>query len=348
MARRLPPLSRASMALALNALLGLLALGLAFASPGEGAPRMELASASGSLTLSNSKEGAAIFHADAMRPGAEASGSVKITNTGSVTGALVLTPEAPADVPGHGGGKLSSQLELLVIDVTVPGAPVTVYAGTLKRMGPTDVGALLPGQHRDYLFVASLRPSGPSDNAFQGAAMTTGFTWSATGAAAPPPSPTPTATPSPTPAATPSPAPTAAPPATAAGGASTAPPAAPAPAPAAPAQPVTGAGADPTGRILGAQLFGLPSAKACVSRRRFAIHVRRPSGVALRSIAVTVNGRTTLRLKGLRARKVKARVNLKGLPAGKVVVKITAATTTGRKAVSTRTYKTCAAKKRKR
>ena len=37
MARRLPLLSRASMALALNALLGLLALGLAFASPGEGA-----------------------------------------------------------------------------------------------------------------------------------------------------------------------------------------------------------------------------------------------------------------------------------------------------------------------
>ena len=249
-------------------------------------------------------------------------------------------------MPGHGGGKLSNQLELLVIDVTVPGAPVTVYAGTLKRMGPTDVGALLPGQHRDYLFVATLRPGGPSDNAFQGAALTTGFTWSATGAAAPPPAPPRPRRPArrrpPRRRRPPPPRHRRRPPA---GRPRHRPRRR---APAAPSQPVTGAGADPTGRILGAQLFGLPSAKACVSRRRFAIHVRRPSGVALRSIAVTVNGRTKLRLKGLRARKVKARVNLKGLPAGKVVVKITAVTTTGRKAVSTRTYKTCAAKKRKR
>ena len=74
------------MALVLNALLGLLALGLAFAPPGEGAPKLQLASAGGALSLSNSKEGAAIFRAAAMRPGEEASGSVTITNTGTVTG----------------------------------------------------------------------------------------------------------------------------------------------------------------------------------------------------------------------------------------------------------------------
>ena len=68
--------------------------------------------------------------------------------------------------------------------------------------------------------------------------------------------------------------------------------------------------------------------------------------MAYKSIAVTVNGRTKLRLKGLKAKKVKATVSLKGLPAGKVTVKITAVTTTGRKAVSKRTYTTCAAKKR--
>ena len=64
------------------------------------------------------------------------------------------------------------------------------------------------------------------------------------------------------------------------------------------------------------------------------------------SLAVTVNGRTKVRLKGLKARKVKATVNLKGLPAGKVTVTIAAVTSTGRKAVSKRTYTTCAAKKR--
>ena len=145
MSRRLPPLSRGSMALVLNALLGLLALGLAFAPPGEGAPKLQLASAAGALSLSNSKEGSAIFRAAAMRPGEEASGSVTITNTGTVTGALTLTPAAPTDTPGTGGGMLSSRLELLVIEVTTVTAPVTVYAGTLEQMDPTDVGALSPG-----------------------------------------------------------------------------------------------------------------------------------------------------------------------------------------------------------
>jgi hypothetical protein len=192
-------------------------------------------------------------------------------------------------------------------------------------MDPTDVGALLPGQHRTYLFVATLHPGGAADNAFQGATLTTGFTWIATGAAAA--TPTPTSTPTPSPA-------TAAPTAPPAGDPVQTPP------------PVTGAGADPTGEILGAQLFSLPASKKCVSRRKFAIHIRRPRGMTFKSIAVTVNGRTKLRLKGLKAKKVKSTVNLKGLPAGKVRVKITAVTSTGRKAVIKRTYRTCVAKKR--
>ncbi|HKG65424.1 MAG TPA: hypothetical protein VKB28_15250, partial [Solirubrobacteraceae bacterium] len=66
------------------------------------------------------------------------------------------------------------------------------------------------------------------------------------------------------------------------------------------------------------------------------------------SLAISVNGRTKVRLKGTKAKKVKATVNLKGLPAGKVTVTITAVLSTGRKAVSTRTYTTCAAKKTKK
>ena len=85
-----------------------------------------------------------------------------------------------------------------------------------------------------------------------------------------------------------------------------------------------------------------------MSRRKFKIHVRRPAGTTFKSIAVTVNGRTKLRLKGLKAKKVKSTVSLKGLPAGKVTVKIAAVTANGRKAVSKRTYTTCAKKKRKR
>jgi spore coat-associated protein N len=336
MARRLPQLSGRSLALVVNALLALVALGLAFAPAGEGAPQLRLASAGGALSLSNSKEGAAIFQAEGMRPGQQASGTVTITNTGSVNAALTLQPEAAAETAGHGGGKLSNTLELLVVDVTLA-APVTVYEGTLKAMGATNVGSLEPGASRTYLFVASLRPQGASDNAYQGAEFSTGFRWNASGAGSPTVSPTPTATPSPTATEepqTPAPAPDA-PPATGSG-------ATPPPPPGPAADPV----ADPTGELLGAQLFALPAAtRKCVSRRKFAIHVRRPEGMTFSSIAVTVNGRTKVRLTGSKARKVKATVSLKGLPAGKVTVTITAVMSSGRKAVSKRTYTTCAAKK---
>ena len=341
---RLPQLSRGSMALVLNAVLGLLALGLAFAPAGEGSPTVRLASASGALSLSNSKEGTAIFRADAMRPGQQASGSVTITNTGTVNAALTLQAENASDTPGNGGGMLSSKLELVVIDVTDALDPVTVYEGTVTEFDATDVGSLTPEASRTYVFVATLKPGGITDNTLQGAALSTGFRWNATGIE----SPTPTPTTTPTPTATPSPTTTPAPTATAApgGGGSSAPP--PTVAPTTPPPTVDPASVDPTGELLGAQLFALPAAsKKCVSRRRFAIHVRRPKGMAYSSIAVTVNGRTKVRLKGLKAKKVKATINLKGLPAGKVTIKITAVTTTGRKAVSTRTYTTCA-KKRKR
>jgi hypothetical protein len=332
-------------ALAINALLGVLALGLAFAPAGKGSPTVRLASASGSLSLSNSKEGTAIFRAEAMRPGQSASGSVTIANTGTVNAALTLEAENASDTPGPGGGRLSNRLDLDVIDVTVATDPVTVYEGPLKRLVATNVGSIAPGAARTYVFVASVKPTGSADNELQGAALSTGFRWNATGLESPTPTATPSPTATPTPSTTPAPTRTAtAPPS---GSGSSAPPA-PSTQPSAPpaADP---AAADPTGELLGSQLFALPAAgKRCISRRKFAIHVRRPKGMTLRSLAISVNGRTKVKLKGLKAKRVKATVNLKGLPAGKVTVKITAVTSTGRKAVSKRTYTTCAAKKKRK
>jgi hypothetical protein len=216
-------------------------------------------------------------------------------------------------------------------------SPITVYAGTVQAMAATDVGSLQPGARRTYLFVASLKPGGAADNAYQGSALSTGFRWSAAGLATPTSTPTPAPTETATPAATPAPN---APPAP------TAVPADAAPAPATPIPATDPTAADPTGELLGAQLFTMPPAtKTCVSRRAFTIHVRRPAGMVFTKLTVTVNGRAKLRLKGLKAKKVKAKINLKGLPAGTVVVKIAAVTSTGRTAVSTRTYKTCAAKR---
>jgi hypothetical protein len=133
---------------------------------------------------------------------------------------------------------------------------------------------------------------------------------------------TPTPTPTPTPAGTPAPTPVA-----------------PAPTPVAPPAPL---GPDLTGEALGAQIFQLPAAKRCLSRRKFAIRVRLPNGTQFTKLTIRVNGKVNLKRSGLKAREVKARINLRGMPRGKVVVKIVASTDTGRKAVRTRTYHTCA------
>ena len=321
-------ISRGAFALLLNAVLGVLAIGLAFAAPGEGAPRMQLTGASGSLTLANSREGEALFRADAMRPGEQASGSVTIGNTGSVTGTLKVARTALADQPG--GGALSDALDLLVIDVTPAHAPVTVYAGKLAQMPELALGGLDPGTQRTYLFAATLQRGGPSDNAYQGSAVSTAFTWTATGSDAVAPTATPTATPAPS--ATP--VPTASPVATSPPGTTTPPPGP--------------AGADPTGTVLGSRVFLMPGKKRCLSRRKFTITVRRPKGLVFSSIKVTVNRKTKRKLRGLKARKVRTKISLRGLPKGKVVVKIVARTTTGRKAVTKRTYHTCAARRVKR
>jgi hypothetical protein len=61
-------------------------------------------------------------------------------------------------------------------------------------------------------------------------------------------------------------------------------------------------------------------------------------------VTITVNGRTEVKAKGLKARRLKARVDLRGLPKGSVVVKVVARTTTGRRLTSKRTYRTCAKK----
>ena len=328
MSRRLPQLSRGSLALALNALLGLLALGLAFAPPGEGAPKLELASASGALSLSNSKEGSAIFRAVAMRPGEEASGSVTIGNTGSVPGTLAVTPAGLQDVPGTGGGRLSDRLQLLVIDVTDVHAPVTIYTGSLRAMASVNLGSLAAGARRTFLFVAEMTP-GAGDNAYQGATLSAAFQWSATGSGA-----VVTPTPTPTPVPVEKLAPTPQPAAPAAPSAPTAPPAGP-------------LGPDLTGEALGARIFRLPPARRCLSKRTFMIRVRLPKGMRFKKLTIRVNGRIKVKRKGLKARKVKARINLRGMPKGKVVVKIVATTNTGRKAVRKRTYHTCA-KRRQR
>ena len=104
-------------------------------------------------------------------------------------------------------------------------------------------------------------------------------------------------------------------------------------------QPVTGAGAAATSSL------GLPSARRCVSRRRFRIRLRAPRGERLASARVYVNGR---RVRMLRGRRLRAPVDLRGLPRGTVRVKVVARTRAGRRIVAQRRYRTCATRKTRR
>ena len=93
------------------------------------------------------------------------------------------------DTPGPNGGLLSARVQLVLFDVTDVQHPVTIYAGPPAGLQAVALGTLAPGNHRDYLFAATLPDSGlpgspaAGDNLFQGSALSLGFEWRATSAA---------------------------------------------------------------------------------------------------------------------------------------------------------------------
>ena len=87
----------------------------------------------------------------------------------------------------------------------------------------------------------------------------------------------------------------------------------------------------------------LPSTKACVSRRAFRIRIREPAGVDVVDARVFVNGK---RVKVVKSVRRTATVDLRGLPKGRFKVKIEVRTADDRKVSGTRTYRTCAPKRR--
>ena len=98
----------------------------------------------------------------------------------------------------------------------------------------------------------------------------------------------------------------------------------------------------PASKVAGA--FGLPATKACVSRRRFAVHVRRPAGVTIATVRLTLNG------KSLKVRKSQGRfaatVDLRGLKKGTYALGIRVTTASGKTLKGKRRYRTCAKRRR--
>ena len=99
----------------------------------------------------------------------------------------------------------------------------------------------------------------------------------------------------------------------------------------------------------GSPSLGLPAkvgrrGRRCISRRRFAIRVKRPRrGVRLRRATVRVNGK---KVRVRRGKRLRAVIDLRGMRRRTVRVTIRAKASDGRTYVSTRRYRTCRPKRR--
>lgn len=94
----------------------------------------------------------------------------------------------------------------------------------------------------------------------------------------------------------------------------------------------------PPDPISASAAFSLPAAKACISRRKFTIRVRKLPGVTFVRARVKVRNRL---VKTVKRSRITAPVTLTGLPKGRYSVSITATTDDGRTVTGRRTYHTC-------
>lgn len=160
----------------------------------------------GTVTLTDSDNGAALFSASAWAPGDSANGCIDVTYTGSVKPASAVTISAQniadsiggPDADGNGsadGDGLSTDLDL-VVEILTAGetcssltkTPTGVYSGTLAALAtakstgwtpdPSSDGGLDADLARAFVITATL--GSDTDNDAQGDGSTADFTWSAT------------------------------------------------------------------------------------------------------------------------------------------------------------------------
>jgi spore coat-associated protein N len=129
----------------------------------------------GSLSMSRSGSGA-IFSIGAAKIGDDTTGSVTITNTGTLAGAYTLSGSTT------GSSALASQLHLTVYKDTDNSAGAKIYDSALSGFSSLDLGTFAAsGGAHTYYFHVSLPSTGSDagDNVLQGLSTTTSFTWSA-------------------------------------------------------------------------------------------------------------------------------------------------------------------------
>ena len=137
-----------------------------------------VATASGDLSLGNSRDGEAVLAARDLAPGASTSGTLTLSNRSANERELSLGADV-ADKPGRRGGALSAALGLRVERLDAD-APVLVYEGRLDELPDVALDRLAPKRGQRYRLTVTLPESGPGiDDAFAGSALEVGLRWHA-------------------------------------------------------------------------------------------------------------------------------------------------------------------------
>jgi spore coat-associated protein N len=146
----------------------------------------------GTLSITNSKEGAAVLTATNLKPGGTAAtGTVDIQNTGSLSGAFTLSRTAPVD--SDTSNPLSAKLNLTIVDCGVfngasapvcgDGDDVSKYSsGTIAQMGTAGhlvsaLGTYAASEKHRYQFTVALDST--AGNVYQGDTSSVEFDWNA-------------------------------------------------------------------------------------------------------------------------------------------------------------------------
>lgn len=120
--------------------------------------------ATGTLTHANSRDGQVIFQGTDLKPGESVTGTVTITNTGTLPAAFTLDESATNGF---------AEPELLTLTIT--DAATTVYDGRFGDLGSVSVGTFAPAEARTYTFVATLASTAGNDE--QGKSASATYTW---------------------------------------------------------------------------------------------------------------------------------------------------------------------------
>lgn len=127
--------------------------------------------ASGTLTQSNSKTGAAVFNISNIKPGDVVGGEVTITNTGSLPAVMSVTESAfSSTFSATAGSPATPTLNLVVTE-----GSTEVYNGAFGSMATKALGTFAAGQAKTYKFTLTFNQG--AGNSDQGKTASATYTW---------------------------------------------------------------------------------------------------------------------------------------------------------------------------